>query len=156
MMKVKHKDFIDAVPIFLCQNPSWMMGLRIYGEEGTQILLNLPATIGPLEKILDRKFYSYIKIANTTKINHIMVSFTDHHNVISIEKLPSKSKDGKYSWYFNNSLLCKPEFSSDFLFQLKTQKINHSLASVSWEHTNSRFKENAAKLIQKIKLQTRN
>ena len=41
-----------------------------------------------------------------------MVSFTDHHNAISIGRLPSKAKVGKDSWYFNNSLLWKPEFSS--------------------------------------------
>ena len=54
-----------------------------------------------------------------------MVSFTDHYNAISIDKLPSKTKTGKDSWYFNNSLLCKPESSSatkTFLFLLKTQK----------------------------------
>ena len=41
-----------------------------------------------------------------------MVSFTDHYNAISIDRLASKTKIGKGSWYFNNPLLCKPEFSS--------------------------------------------
>ena len=41
-----------------------------------------------------------------------MVSFTDHYNAISIDRNPSKTKTGNGSWYFNNSLLCKPEFSS--------------------------------------------
>ena len=41
-----------------------------------------------------------------------MVFFTDHYNAISICRLPSKTKIGKDSWYLNNSLLCKPEFSS--------------------------------------------
>ena len=75
-----------------------------------------------------------------------MVSFTDHYNAISIDRPPSKIKIGKDSWYHNNSLLCKPEFSSatkTFLFLLKTQKINHSSASDSWEYTKSSFKENA-------------
>ena len=52
-----------------------------------------------------------------------MVSFTNHYNAISIDRLSSKTKIGKYSWYFNNSLLCKPEVSSatkSFLFLLKT------------------------------------
>ena len=104
MVKIKHKDFIDAVPIIPCQNSSWIMGLRIYGEGRTD------------------RVYTDIKIAKNTKINPIMVSFTDHYNVISIDRLSSKSKIGKVSWYFKNSLLCKPEFSSatiNFLFLLK-------------------------------------
>ena len=54
-----------------------------------------------------------------------MVSFTDHYNANSIDRLPSKTKIGKDSWYFNNSLLCKPEVSSatkTFIFLFKTQK----------------------------------
>ena len=43
MVKIKHKDFIDAVP---CQNSSWIMG---------QIPLSPHATIGPLARIQDRK-----------------------------------------------------------------------------------------------------
>ena len=35
MVKIKHKDFIDAVPIMPCQNSSWIMELRIYGEGRT-------------------------------------------------------------------------------------------------------------------------
>ena len=67
-----------------------------------------------------------MKIANNTKINHIMVSFTDHYNAISTERLPSKTKIRKVSWYFNNSLLCKPKFPSvikTFLFSLKRKKV---------------------------------
>ena len=37
------------------------------------------------------------KIAKKLKINHIMVSFTNHYNAISIDKPPSKTKVGKYS-----------------------------------------------------------
>ena len=54
-----------------------------------------------------------------------MVSFTDHYNAIYIGRLPSKNKIVKDLWCFNNSLLCKPEFSSatkTFIFLLKTQK----------------------------------
>ena len=53
-----------------------------------------------------------------------MVSFTDHYNAIYIDRLPSKFKIGKDSWYFTNSLLCKPVFSSarKTSFLLKTQK----------------------------------
>ena len=59
------------------------------------------------------RVYTDIKIASDTKINYIMVSFTDHYRFIS------KTEIGKDSWYFNNSLLCKPEFSlttKTFLF----------------------------------------
>ena len=94
------------------------MGLRIYGEGRTQIPLSSPATIGPLARIQDRQG---LTIANNNKIKLIMISFTDHYNAIPIDRFPSKTKIGKDSWYFNNSLLCKPEFSSatknSFLFE---------------------------------------
>ena len=49
--EIKHKDSIDTVPIILCQNSSWIMGLRTYGEGRTQIPLNPPNAIGPLARI---------------------------------------------------------------------------------------------------------
>ena len=58
------------------------------------------------------RVYTDTKIASNTKINQIMVSFTDHYKSIFIDKFHSETKFGKYLWYFNNSLLCKPEFSS--------------------------------------------
>ena len=33
------------------------------------------------------RVYTGIKIANNTKINHMMVSFTDHYNTISLDRL---------------------------------------------------------------------
>ena len=68
--------------------------------------------------------YTDIKIARNTKINHIMVSFTDRHNAISIDRFPSKTKVWKDPWYFNNSVLCKPEVLSykDFFFLIKNTK----------------------------------
>ena len=72
------------------------------------------------------RVYTDIKITSNTKINHIMVSFTDHYNVIFIYRFPSETKTGKDSWYFNNSFLCKPQFSlttKTFIFSLKTQNI---------------------------------
>ena len=68
-----------------------------------------------------------------------------NYHAISIERLPSKTKLGKFSWYFNNSLLCKTDFSSatkDLRSLVKTQKINHSSASNRWKYTESCFKEN--------------
>ena len=41
--------------------------------------------------------YTDIKNDNNAKINHIMVSFTDHYNAISIYRLPSKIKIEKDS-----------------------------------------------------------
>ena len=58
-----------------------------------------------------------------------MVFFTDHYNANSINRLPSKTKIGKDPRYFNNSLLCKPEFSS--------------ATKIWWEYTKSCVKENA-------------
>ena len=74
--KNKNKHLIGTAPVIPCQNSSWITSLRIYGEGRTQIPMSLPATIGPLARI-DR-VYTDIKIANNNKINHIMVSFTDH------------------------------------------------------------------------------
>ena len=55
-----------------------------------------------------------------------MVSFTDHYNAISIDRLSSKTKIANDSWkrFMKIILLCKPEFSSatKTFFLLKTQK----------------------------------
>ena len=109
---------------YVCQSSSWIMDLRIYGDGRTQIPLS-----SPLRQVLWQgpridRVYTDIKIANNTKINHIMVPFTDHYNTIFVDRLLSKTKIGKNSWYFNNSLLCKHEFSSatKTSFLLKTQK----------------------------------
>ena len=54
-----------------------------------------------------------------------MLSFTDHYNAISIDRLPSKTKIGKIHDTFNNSLLCKPEVSpatKTFLFFIENTK----------------------------------
>ena len=136
MVKIKHIYFIGTVPVMPCLNSLWIMGLRIYGKGRTQIPLSSPATIGPLPGIQDRQgLYWYIKYATKTKINLIMGSFTNHYNAISIDRFPSKTKIEKYSWYFNNSLLCKSGISSatkTFLFLLKTQKT--STATVRPRH----------------------
>ena len=64
-------------------------------------------------------------ISSNTEINHIMVSVTNHYNATFTDIFPLKTKVGKDSWYFNNSLLCKPEVSSTwrtFIFLLEIQK----------------------------------
>ena len=107
-----------------CQNSWYIMDWRIYGQGKIQIPVSSPAyrSSGTTSRI-DR-VYTDINIASNTKINHIMIAFTDHYYAIYIDRFPSKTKTGKDSWYFNNSLLCKPEFSlttKTFLFLLKTQ-----------------------------------
>ena len=82
-----------------------------------------PYTKGSLPRILDRQVLYWYKIANNTKIDYLMVSFTNRYNAISIDRLPWKTKIGKHSWYFNNSFVCKSEVSSAtkiILFLLKT------------------------------------
>ena len=62
-----------------------------------------------------------------------MVSFTDHYNAIFIDRFPSKTKIGKDSWCFNNSLLYKPEFFKTFLFLLETQKTTTLQQVTGWK-----------------------
>ena len=134
MVKIKHKDFIGAALVMPCQTSSWIMGLRIYGDGRTQIPLSSPAMIGPLARIQDRqgieRVYTDINIANNNKINHIMVSFTDHYNAIYIDRLYSKTKIGNDSSkrFMKIILLCKPNFSSTTRtsFFIKNAKNNHS------------------------------
>ena len=79
-----------------------------------------------------RRVYTDIKFASNTKINHIIIPFTDHYNVSFIDRFPSKAKIWKKLVCFHNSLLCKPEFSSalkTFLFLIRNTKNNHSPAS---------------------------
>ena len=72
-----------------------------------------------------------------------MVSFTDHYNAISIDRLPSKKIQEKIQG--NSSLLCKPDFSSATKTScfIKNTKNKHSSASDWREYTKYRFKENA-------------
>ena len=97
MVEIQHKDFIDLVPIIPCQKLSWIMDSRIYRERRTNISLGSPTTIELLFGTRSRieRVYTDIKIASDTKINHIIVSFTDQNNAISRDRLPSKTKFGK-------------------------------------------------------------
>ena len=85
----KTQRLTDAILVMPCQNSLWIMGLRIYGEGRIQIPLSSPASIDPLAQ---GRVYTDVKIANNTKINHIMVCFTDHYNAISIDRLHQKLK----------------------------------------------------------------
>ena len=121
------------------------MDWRIFGEGRSQIpVSSLDRSSGTRSRI-DR-VYTDINIASNTKINHIMIAFTDHYYAIYIDRFPSKTKTGKDSWYFNNSLLCKPEFfltTKTFLFFIKNTKHNHTSESDWYENTKSSFKEDA-------------
>ena len=97
MIKTNQKVFFGAAPVIPCQNSSSIMGLSIHRDGRIQISLSYPTTIGPLARIQDRQAYTDIKITSNNKINRIMVSFIDHYNAISIERLPSKTKIGKDS-----------------------------------------------------------
>ena len=64
---------------------------------------------------------------------------------VSIDRFSSKTKIGKHSWYFNNSLLCRPNFCSavkGFLSSLKIKMNTSSLASEWWEYITSCLKKN--------------
>ena len=67
-----------------------------------------------------------------------MVSFTDHYDGISIDRIPWKIKIGKDScnliivFYLSPS---SPQLQIIFFILLKTQINNHSLASDWWEYT---------------------
>ena len=93
------------------------------------------------------RVYTDIEIANNTKIDHIIISFTDCYNAISIDRCPSKPKTEKDLLPFSNFPSCKPEFSSTtktfvFFFFIKNTKINQSSANDWGKNTKSSFKEN--------------
>ena len=71
-----------------------------------------------------------------------MVSFTDHYNAISIDRLPLKTKIGNDSWYFNNSFSCKSEVSSatkTFFKKKKKHKKIFMTPCYGWDSTTSRL-----------------
>ena len=89
------------------------------------------------------RVYTDIKIANNTKINHKMISFSDHYNALLIDRLSSKTKTGKDLWHFNNTLLQNKEFCStitNLLSFLKTKQDNYYSLSDWWEYTKIKIK----------------
>ena len=131
----------------------------------------LPQHLGYPESIVIYKVQAISRL-----ISHVMTSFRDDYNDFFIDKLRSKTKIGKGSQYFNNSLLYKNDFSlTTKTFFTKNIKQNRSSLSDWWENTKSSFKGDgitfsknsakyqnfntetkAAKITQKIKPQTRN
>ena len=75
MVEIKHKDFTDGVPIMSSEFTHYDR------SSGTRSMIDM--------------VYAEINIVNNTKFNHIMVSFTDHYNTISLDRLLSENKIGK-------------------------------------------------------------
>ena len=91
MVEINHKDFIDVVLIMSCQNSK--SGLEdLWRRENPDSSEFTHYDRSPDTSSGKDRFFTYIKIANNTKINQIMVSFTDHYNAISFERLPPKTK----------------------------------------------------------------
>ena len=78
-------------------------------------------------------------------MNHIIISLSDHHyNAISIVRVPSKTKIGKVSWHFKNSLLEKTvsfSLTKKLLSQLKNLKNNHPSKNYMMEYIKSYIKK---------------
>ena len=90
------------------------------------------------------RVYVDMKIASNIKINHIMVSFTDHYNAISIDKkLKTKIKIRKNSWKTKTK-------------KLKLEKIHDTLIIRFYGSPSSPQWQSVLKIIQKRKFQTRN
>ena len=92
MVEIKPKDFEDAFPIMPLL---WIMAWRSM-ENGEP---RLP-WVHPIWQVLRQgsridRVHTDIKTAKNS--NHIMASFTNHYNAISIDRLPSKTEIGKAS-----------------------------------------------------------
>ena len=74
-----------------------------------------------------------------------MISFTDHYNVIILDRSSSTTKTGKDLWHFNNSLLNNTDFccnTKKLLTTLKTKENEFSTRTYWWEYTKSQIKDN--------------
>ena len=56
--------------------------------------------------------YIFITTSKTYACQYKKKNISDNYNDISIDRFSSKTKTGKHSWYFSNSLLCKLDFRS--------------------------------------------
>ena len=75
----RNKTFMNVISIMLCQNSSWIMDWRIRYNRSS-------GTRSTIDRVLTN-----ITMARNTKINHIMLSFTDHYNAIFIDRFSSKT-----------------------------------------------------------------
>ena len=92
---VEIKYFIDVVLIMTSQKSS-----RRENPDSSDFTCN-DRSSGTWSRI--GRVYTHIRTASNSKINHIMVTITNHYNTIFIDRFPSKTKIGKYSWHFNKS-----------------------------------------------------
>ena len=47
MVEINYKDFLTVFPVIPRQNVLWTMGLKMYGEEKTKMLLSSGTLIDP-------------------------------------------------------------------------------------------------------------
>ena len=83
---------------------------------------------------------------------------SDNYCAIFIDRFSSKIKIWEDSWYFYNSLLCKPNFSlaaKNWLSSLNNQKKNYYSRSNCWEYIKSKISKtfHHAKEYQHLKVQ---
>ena len=89
MKYIKHKNCIDVVPILPClfedlwrkENPDTPEFTQYNRSSGTRSRID--------------RVYIDIQITNNTKINHKMISFSDHYIAMAIDKVQSKTKNWK-------------------------------------------------------------
>ena len=137
----KHKDLIAVIPIMPCQNPLWIMGSGEGENLDSSEFTYYNRFSGTRSRI--ERVYTDIKIANNTKINHIMVSFTDHNNAISLgslQKLKLEKIHGTLIIFFYVNPSSPQLQRICCFFLIKTQKKTHSSASDWWQYKNSCFK----------------
>ena len=86
---------------------------------------NILSNLNISRSVID-SVHAGVKITYNTKMNHIIVFFSDYYNSIFIDRVPYKHKKLAASWCFNNSFSDKRIFSScakSYLLNLKMWKI---------------------------------
>ena len=103
--------YIDVPQLYSVKTHCGKWARKFMEKEEARLLLVHPIRSFIWHNMQNRQgLYGY-KNCWHTRINCIMVSFTDHYNSISIERFHSKIKIRKDLWYFNNSFLCKAKKS---------------------------------------------
>ena len=100
-----------------------------------------------ISRSVTNSVFTDIKFNNNTKIDHTMISVLDHYNVISIDRVQSKTKIAKDLWYL--IILVKPILLSStkkLLSQIKNLKNNHSFTGELLKYTQSFIKSHAKSL----------
>ena len=97
--------------------------------------------------------YTFITTIRTYACKRLNEIISDNYKKNFVERFSSKTKIGKNSWCFNNSLLSKPDFSSAtkrLLSSLKTktaitpqQVIGGNILNLTWNKVAITFSKNA-------------